>query len=78
MIDKIARIIDYAAFLSQPVVSNAEARRQRARDTAREILIAMRKPTDLMGLGLPEDYKPGSHSATQIWRALIDAALKDE
>lgn len=32
------------------------------------------EPTDLMGLALPDGYKPGSHSATQIWRAMIAAA----
>lgn len=42
---------------------------------ARAAIEAMREPTDLMGLGLPSDYKPGSHSAAQIWRTMIDAAL---
>lgn len=41
---------------------------------------AMREPTDLMGnalnrMGRP--YDAGSHSATEIWRALIDAALEE-
>lgn len=40
------------------------------------VLEAMREPDDLMGLGLPEGYRPGSHSATQIWRAMIDAARR--
>ena len=39
-----------------------------------EMLDAMREPTDLMGNGLPSGYKPGSHSASDIWRSLIDAA----
>jgi hypothetical protein len=51
---------------------------QVAREFARTLLEAMREPTDLMGLGLPKDYKPGSHSATEIWRAMIDAALKPD
>lgn len=45
---------------------------------ARAAIEAMREPTDLMGGALPSDYRPGSHSATQIWRAMIDAALKGE
>lgn len=45
------------------------------RKAERTAIEAMREPTDLMGLGLSSDYKPGSHSATQIWRAMIDAAL---
>lgn len=43
---------------------------------ARTAIKAMREPSDLMGNGLPPDYHPGTHSATQIWRAMIDAALK--
>jgi hypothetical protein len=42
-----------------------------------DVLQAIREPTDLMGNGLPHDYKPGSHSASDIWRAMIDAALAD-
>jgi hypothetical protein len=41
----------------------------------RAAITAMREPTDLMGLGLPADYRPGSHSATAIWRYMVDAAL---
>jgi hypothetical protein len=44
---------------------------------ARAAIEAMREPTDLMGLGLPQGYKPGSHSATQIWQTMIDAALSE-
>lgn len=42
---------------------------------ATEAIKAMRDPTDLMGAGLPNDYRPGNHSATQIWQAMIDAAV---
>lgn len=45
---------------------------------ARAAIAEMRELTDLMGLGLPADYRPGSHSAGDIWRSLIDAALKDD
>jgi hypothetical protein len=51
-------------------------------DDARAAIEAMREPTDLMGNGLSklprEPYKPGSHSATEIWRAMIDAALNQK
>jgi hypothetical protein len=43
---------------------------------ARAAIQAMREPTDQMGLGLGSDYRPGSHSARQIWQAMIDEALK--
>lgn len=50
------------------------------RDNAIAAITAMREPTDLMGnalnrMGRP--YDAGSHSATEIWRALIDAALEE-
>lgn len=43
-------------------------------------ITAMREPTDLMGnalnrMGRP--YDAGSHSATEIWQALVDAALEE-
>lgn len=43
-------------------------------------ITAMREPTDQMGnalnrMGRP--YDAGSHSATEIWQALIDAALEE-
>jgi hypothetical protein len=44
---------------------------------AQAAIEAMREPTDLMGCCLPQGYKAGSHSATQIWRAMIDAALNE-
>lgn len=47
------------------------------RSLARAAIEAMREPTDLMGNGLPQGYRAGSHSATQIWRAMIDAALAE-
>lgn len=52
--------------------------REAADRAARAVLTAIREPSDLMGNGLPEGYRPGSHSATQIWRAMIDAALAEE
>lgn len=55
----------------------AESQKEGFRIKARDVIKAMREPTDLMGLGLPPDYKPGSHSATQIWRAMIDRALAE-
>ena len=49
------------------------------RRQAQAVLEEMRDPSDLMGLGLRkmqgDQYKPGSHSAADIWRAMIDAAL---
>lgn len=44
---------------------------------ARAAIEAMKTPTDDMGNGLPADYRPGSHSAKQIWQAMIDAALEE-
>ncbi|UXN70913.1 hypothetical protein N8A98_06920 [Devosia neptuniae] len=46
-------------------------------EAVKAALVAMRDPTDLMGNGLPPDYKPGSHSATAVWQAMIDAALEE-
>ncbi|UAK23695.1 hypothetical protein [Sphingomonas nostoxanthinifaciens] len=54
-----------------------ETRRRLSLRKAERVIAAMRHPTDLMGNGLPNGYKPGSHSATQIWRAMIDAALAE-
>ena len=51
--------------------------RGKPRELARAAIEAMREPTDLMGNGLPAGYRPGSHSATQIWQAMIDAALTE-
>ena len=44
---------------------------------ARAAIEAMREPTDNMGNGLPADYRPGSHSAKQIWQAMLDKALEE-
>lgn len=50
-------------------------------DIARTIVAAMREQTDMMGNGLStmprQPYKPGSHSAAEIWRAMIDAAIEE-
>lgn len=43
---------------------------------ARIAIEAMREPADLMGNGLPQGYRPGSHSAREIWQHMIDAALE--
>jgi len=48
-----------------------------AREQAKAAIEAMREPTDLMGHGLPSGYKAGSHSATEIWRGMIDGALNE-
>ena len=55
-----------------------EEQRQYWTEKAIAAVKAMREPTDLMGNGLPAGYRPGSHSATEIWRAMVDAALSEE
>ncbi|MGN6451348.1 MAG: hypothetical protein ACTHLK_22690 [Brucella intermedia] len=48
---------------------------------ARSVMEEMRDPTDLMGNGLntlPGGYRAGSHSASDIWRVMIDAALEEK
>ena len=44
---------------------------------AQTLLIAMREPTENMRNGLPRGYRPGSHSAREIWNSLIDGALAE-
>lgn len=49
--------------------------------SARVAMAALRDPTDLMGIGLinlPGGYRAGSHSASDIWRVMIDAALEEK
>jgi len=46
-------------------------------DDVRAVLRAVRDPNDLWGNQLPSGYKPGSHSATQIWHSWIDAAIAE-
>lgn len=49
--------------------------------SARVAVAALREPTDLMGNGLnnlPGGYRAGSHSASDIWRVMIDAALEEK
>lgn len=60
---------------SQNFQDHDDRYKHNVRSYARAAIEAMREPTDAMSLGLPDGYKPGSHSATQIWRAMIDAAL---
>lgn len=40
------------------------------------LVVVPREPTDLMGLGLPSDYRPGNYSASYIYRAMIAAQEK--
>lgn len=50
------------------------------RELAITALQALREPTEAMGFGLrrlPRVYRPGSHSALEIYRAMIDAALNE-
>lgn len=85
MVERVARAIQtvrerdggpaYDAFDGIYDRRTADRLRESLNEEARAAIEAMREPTDLMGLGLPSDYKPGSHSATQIWRSMIDAAL---
>lgn len=87
MIERVARVIrerDVEWHVAQnPSVDPDKIRRAAEHDLdgnyeclARAAIEAMREPTDLMGNGLPRDYRPGSHSATQLWKAMIDKALE--
>lgn len=38
------------------------------------VLTAIEEPTDRMGNGLPESYRPGTYSARDIWRLMVSAA----
>jgi hypothetical protein len=76
MIDRIADAVEEAMPPSE--LDGTNQHRSFLIGVARAALESMREPTDLMGCGLPEDYKAGSHSATEIWRAMIDAALNED
>lgn len=43
----------------------------------RAVIVAMRDFPDQLGNSLPEGYKPGSHSAREIWNSVIDGALAE-
>jgi hypothetical protein len=42
---------------------------------AKMVLEAIRDVPDELGNHLPLDYKPGSHSARDIWESIIDSAI---
>lgn len=42
----------------------------------RAVLEEIRDPGDLVGNDLPPGYRPGSHSAREIWQSHIDSILK--
>lgn len=69
MIERIAR--ELASHQNQPQSWPCYVTRAQA------LLIAMREPTEHMRDGLPRDYRPGSHSAREIWNGLIDGALAE-
>lgn len=82
MIERVARAMLADELKGNPYGSSVDsvwdAEKEIWLSNARAGIAEMHELTDLMGLGLPADYKPGSHSAGDIWRSLIDAALKDD
>ena len=52
----------------------ADEERGDALEWADAALEELREPSDRVGMALPDGYKAGSHSATQVWQAMIDAA----
>lgn len=77
--ERAVKVMSRAA--GRPVTGMAMEPWEECRDVylgdADTVLGVMREPDDLMGLGLRTmrgEYRPGSHSATQIWQAMIDYA----
>jgi hypothetical protein len=87
MIDRIAQILDYAAFLPSSVMNVATrlARQADARDKARQVLKAMRPATEEMlregiakGISRTDDDPSWDLSYAQMtWEAMIDAADRE-
>lgn len=78
MIEKVARAIATADEQNggppyEMLMTMGKHVRNDLYDRAKAAIEAMREPTDLMVL--PEGYRSGSHSASQIWRCMIDSAL---
>lgn len=82
MIDRLARVIAPAAFSdghSSKVTQAAELARARA--NARELLLAIRAPTDEMKEAGAKLFDPeegiGARAAEIVFHDMIDAALKE-
>ena len=88
MIERVAMTLCPSAFTGMYSSKNAQGAEQaRALASARAVLTAMREPTDAMMKAKALDDDGGRTevdgyldylSADNIWRAMIDAALKDE
>jgi hypothetical protein len=73
MIARIKRVVvdeAYVDYTQGYAITNGE-------EVALAILAAMRDFPDQLGCHLPTGYKPGSHSAREVWQALIDAAIAE-
>ena len=78
-LERAARVLAKREYPDQPDEWHDSVWREYL-DDAGAVVAAIREPSDLMGLGLGKmggEYRPGSHSASQIWRAMIDAMLEE-
>ncbi len=84
MIERVAKALfedEWDDKSSEPWESANPGERKAWLRSARVAMEAMREPTDLMGNGLnnlPGEYRAGSHSASDVWRVMIDAALEEK